>query len=236
MRKLLVLTLMLQASAAMALGLAPTRAELDLASVQDASIEVRIDGRIDSETLVDLSLSARDAESLPAGDGTGFTITVQPPQVVIPAGGQARVRLSAHRDGPLTVSRSYYLVVEHLGVSEAGEAGGLKQVDFLTRIHLPVHVAGSGQAALDWRIVNDGESRVLRLANSGQRYQRLSLLQTRLQSRDGTPDSPWLEGISLARRAGSDAVLPGQRLFLPLEDDEIADGQLIVEPIAELAR
>ena len=236
MRLILALAAVLQAGAVHALGLAPTRAELDLASAHEASIELRIDGRLDSETLVDLSLVARDADALPAGDGLGFAIAVQPPQLVIPAGGHGKVRISARRSGSLTLSRSFYLVVEHLGVSEGAAESSVQQVDFLTRIHVPVHVAGQGQPSLDWSIVNDGEGRVLRLSNHGQRYQRLGLLQARLPAGATETDRLWLDGAGLGRRAGSDAVLPGQRLHLPLEDGEIAGGQLLLQPAAELVR
>jgi len=236
MRLSLALAILLLASAAQALGLAPTRAELDLATANQATVDLRIDGRADAETLIDLSLAARDNEALPDGDGDGFAISVQPPQLVIPAGGSGRVRVTAQRRGALARSRSFYLVVEHLAVRDGAPAPTEQQVDFLTRIHLPVHVAGSGVPTLDWRVVHDGENRMLRLANNGQRYQRLSALEVRLPMADEQPGALWLDGAALARRAGSDALLPGQRLHLSLDDNEVPSGQISLQPSPELPR
>lgn len=217
-----------------ALGLAPTRAELDLAGAYEASVDLRIDGRADAETLVDLALLARDADALSPTDGEGFAIDVQPPQLVIPPGGTGRARITARRKGPLAASRSFHLVVEHLAVAVTDEAAAARQqVDFLTRIHLPIHVAGTGQPALDWAIVNDGETRVLKLSNHGLRYQRLGALRAQVASGDDAFETPWLEGPALAQRIGSDALLPGQRLYLSLEDHEIPMGRLAFLPVDE---
>lgn len=202
-----------------AIGLAPTRFDLDLSEPRTVSVELRVEGRADSETLIDFTIVPRDS-AIPA-DAGALDIAVQPPQLVLPAGGSARVRIVARSDRPLGASRSFYLVAEHVAVQPADADGIQRVVDLVTRVHLPLHVAAGGTPAVEARVVNDGEQRLLRIDNHGRRYQRLSVLMLR-------DAASGLDGAALARRAATDAVLPGQTLFIPLDDGELADGQAAV--------
>jgi P pilus assembly chaperone PapD len=228
--RLPMLLLALLPSLAAALSLSPTRLEVDLRASAVAEVELRIGGRPDRVQHVELSLLERlvDERVAPVAVDS-ISIELQPPQLVIEPGGHGVVRVVARRaSGSAAASRSYYLVVEPVEIADpaTGTASADdSRIQFVPRLHLPLHVDLGGQPASSIRRIADAQPQVeedadgvggeIEIVNRGSRYQRLATLRA-----VGPVDA--LAGRELARRARTDAVLPGQRLRIPLKAGELA--------------
>lgn len=236
-RAALLTALMLMPGIAACLSLSPTRLEVDLRSQPAAEAELLLGGRPDRAQHIELSVVERLAEGTPVdAPETGVVIDVVPPQLVIEPGQRGRVRVQVRRIGAVApASRSYYLVVEPVAIAVPetdGAAGAEPQLNFVPRLYLPLHVDLGGTPATRVRRVAgpqaEGEEPggAIELVNRGNRYQRLGTLRVA-----GPADA--LDGRELARRAATDALLPGQTLRIPLAAGELPGEPLTLQAVGE---
>ena len=210
---------LLFAAFAQALSVTPTVVQLDGATASQARV------RIAAPATAPLVLELRLVERLPDGSSiaapsSDFDLT--PPQLLVPAGRSADVVLHWTGTAPLTASRSFHLVAEQLPVA-LDDSTGAQQIEVLSRVHIPVHVATAAQAAA----VDIAQPRadVLVLRNTGTRYARFADLEVQVVSNTG--DARAIEGIALARILRTDALLPGARVEIAPEALGLAAGERV---------
>ncbi|MFP4002555.1 MAG: hypothetical protein ACLFV8_02175 [Alphaproteobacteria bacterium] len=140
-------------------------------------------------------------------------VKIYPPQIMIPAGKSAVITLALDLAVRGNGSRSFYLVAEELPVTSRhnGLASGLR---FLTRLHVPVHVDFGGAPKLRAHI--EPGRNILAIRNDGTRYIRFSDLTVTVRLK-GSSRRIRIPGQKLAPLAGSDAILPGRTVSIPLD-------------------
>lgn len=174
---------------------------------------IRVSAPESSGLALDFQLFERHAE----GNGERLdppatpAFEVLPPQLSVPPGGSADVRVRWIGDPPAQGSRSFYLVADQLPV-EMEPLAASNDVRFLARVHLPLHVDGGGVPTLHATMEGAGPARHLALSNQGSRYARFASLELRVRRPDGTERV--IDGRVLAQLLQTDALLPGGRATL----------------------
>lgn len=189
-------------------SVAPTRVEIDLSISGEVTLTLK-SSRAKVQAL-ELMVLPYPGETLERGE----RIQVVPLQLLLPAGESRQVRVRWQGESQLPNSESFLLAIEELPV-EVGSRdskASSSEVRLLSRLLLPLHVFSTGQPVLNSDIVNSDGAKVLRLENRGRKYASLANYELHMPH----AHLAVLAGLDVARVIRRDAILPGQRVEIPL--------------------
>lgn len=215
-----------------AFTIAPTAIMLEGLAPEPAKI--RITASSSAPLALDFSFVERQAEGAQERlFSSNADIAVQPPQLYL-AAGEATDVVVRWSGKVQDRSRSFFLVADELPIAFA-EGKAQKNLRFLARVHLPVHIANGGKPDLQVTISTvDGEAKI-EILNRGSRYARFSGLTLRATRTSGASDNTTkiISGVELARAARIDAILPGRGVMLRAEDLGLEARDMNLELIAQ---